>query len=54
MAIDLSQERIKRLPIEVFLSPFVTFARMEAASGILLVASTVAAFVWANSPWADS
>jgi len=27
---------------------------MEAASGILLLASTMAALVWANSPWADS
>jgi len=27
---------------------------MEAASGILLFASTMAALIWANSPWADS
>jgi len=27
---------------------------MEAASGILLLASTLAALVWANSPWANS
>jgi len=27
---------------------------MEAASGILLLATTMAALVWANSPWADS
>src|SRR5271169_2270629 len=39
------------LPIEVMTSPFVRFARMEAAGGILLLASTFAALVWANSPW---
>jgi NhaA family Na+:H+ antiporter len=27
---------------------------MEAASGILLLASTIAALVWANSPWEES
>jgi Na+:H+ antiporter, NhaA family len=27
---------------------------MEAASGILLVVSTIVALVWANSPWAES
>jgi Na+:H+ antiporter, NhaA family len=42
------------LPIQTLISPFVRFSRMEAASGILLLASTVAALVWANSPWADS
>jgi Na+:H+ antiporter, NhaA family len=42
------------LPIDVLLSPFVRFARMEAASGILLMASTIAAIVWANSRWEDS
>src|SRR5215472_2504463 len=46
--------RTPRLPIEVLTSPFVSFAKMEAASGILLVASTIVALVWANSPWADS
>src|SRR6516165_8055875 len=42
------------LPIQTLISPFVRFARMEAASGILLLASTVAALVWANSPWEQS
>jgi NhaA family Na+:H+ antiporter len=40
--------------IDVILEPFVRFARMEAAGGILLIASTAAALIWANSPWADS
>jgi NhaA family Na+:H+ antiporter len=36
------------------MSPFVSFAKMEAASGILLLFSTIAALVWANSNWAES
>jgi NhaA family Na+:H+ antiporter len=36
------------------MSPFVSFAKMEAASRILLVASTVVAVVWAKSSWAQS
>jgi NhaA family Na+:H+ antiporter len=30
------------------------FIRIEAASGIVLLAATIAALVWANSPWSDS
>ncbi|MBV8438801.1 MAG: Na+/H+ antiporter NhaA [Silvibacterium sp.] len=40
-------------PIERILSPFVRFAQLEAAGGLVLAVSTVAALVWANSPWAD-
>jgi Na+:H+ antiporter, NhaA family len=42
------------LPIDALMSPFVRFAKMEAASGILLLAGTLAALIWANSPWAES
>jgi len=38
-------------PIEVITSPFVRFASMEAAGGIVLLSTTVLALVWANSPW---
>ena len=34
--------------------PVATFLRVEAAGGILLLIATVAALVWANSPWAGS
>ena len=34
--------------------PFARFLHVEAAGGILLVAATVAALVWANSPWQAS
>src|ERR1700739_4981044 len=37
-------------PIQVITSPFVRFARMEAAGGIALLASTIVALVWSNSP----
>ena len=45
---DLNQ----RLPIQRILSPFVRFAKLEAAGGLVLLVATVAALVWANSPWA--
>lgn len=38
-------------PIDAITSPFVRFAKMEAAGGILLLVSTVTALVWANSRW---
>jgi Na+:H+ antiporter, NhaA family len=43
-----------RPPIDVITSPFVRFARMEAAGGILLLLATAAALAWANSPWDHS
>jgi NhaA family Na+:H+ antiporter len=42
------------LPIHYVLSSFDKFFRMEAAGGIALMACTVVALVWANSPWAAS
>jgi NhaA family Na+:H+ antiporter len=41
-------------PIELITSPFTRFAKMEAAGGIVLLASTIAALVWSNSPWEHS
>jgi Na+:H+ antiporter, NhaA family len=43
-----------RTPIDVLTSPFTRFAKMEASGGILLLAATVLALVWANSPWEHS
>ncbi len=34
--------------------PIVRFLRTEAGSGVILLAATVAALVWANGPWAGS
>ncbi|WP_272700793.1 Na+/H+ antiporter NhaA [Desulfovibrio sp. Fe33] len=42
------------LPVHYVLSSFDKFFRMEAAGGIALMVCTVAALVWANSPWAAS
>jgi len=41
-------------PIDRLLSPIRDFLRIEAAGGILLLAATALALVWANSPWAQS
>ena len=41
-------------PIDRLLSPIRDFLRIEAAGGILLLAATAIALVWANSPWAQS
>jgi len=41
-------------PIERVLSPFRRFAHTASAGGIVLLIATIAALVWANSPWADS
>jgi NhaA family Na+:H+ antiporter len=34
--------------------PFARFLELEAASGIMLLAATVVAVAWANSPWSSS
>jgi NhaA family Na+:H+ antiporter len=47
-----SQERVA--PVDRLLGPFQRFLRLEAASGVLLLAAAVLAFAWANSPWAAS
>jgi len=41
-------------PIERLTTPFTRFARLEASGGILLLACTVLALTWANSPWEES
>ena len=41
-------------PIEQLVRPFQAFAARESSGGILLLLATVAALVWANSPWAKS
>jgi NhaA family Na+:H+ antiporter len=54
MSADFQTSQTTTLPIDVLTSPFVRFAKMEAASGLLLLSSMIAALVWANSPWAPS
>ncbi|WP_428559080.1 MAG: Na+/H+ antiporter NhaA [Solidesulfovibrio sp. DCME] len=40
--------------IEQALAPFVRFSQVEASGGIVLIACTVAALLWANSPYAPA
>ncbi len=39
--------------IERLTKPFEEFARLESSGGILLIACTLVAMLWANSPWGD-
>jgi NhaA family Na+:H+ antiporter len=36
------------------LTPFEEFLKIDARGGILLLAATVAALAWVNSPWSDT
>jgi Na+:H+ antiporter, NhaA family len=49
-------ERVDRRhpPAVRLMSPLRDFLRAEAAGGVLLVTATLAALVWANSPWQES
>jgi Na+:H+ antiporter, NhaA family len=43
-----------RTPIDVLTSPFTRFAQIEASGGVVLLAATILALLWANSPWEHS
>jgi NhaA family Na+:H+ antiporter len=43
-----------RQPIDAIIRPFQRFANTQASGGVLLLAFTVVALVWANSPWSHS
>lgn len=51
-----SRERISQPPplVEQLLAPFRQFAATASAGGLVLLAATAVALIWANSPWADS
>ena len=40
--------------IQPIVEPFQRFLHAQSTGGVLLLAATVAAMVWANSPWAES
>jgi NhaA family Na+:H+ antiporter len=42
----------EKMPIVTLVRPFQEFASRETSGGILLLACTIVALVWANSPWA--
>lgn len=52
----MAKERSKSAPrlAQIVAAPFQRFFAIEAASTILLLAATLVALVWANSPWAES
>ena len=54
MAPTVVTVRAPRPPIERLVSPFQRFAHTESASGIVLLACTAVALVWANSPLGES
>src|ERR671917_2864057 len=41
-------------PVEKVVRPFQAFADKASSGGILLIAATVVALVWANSPWGET
>ncbi len=44
----------RKLPIHYLLESFNHFFKMEASGGIALMACTIVALIWANSPWGAS
>jgi Na+:H+ antiporter, NhaA family len=44
----------ERPPVDRIVRPFQDFAHKQSSGGILLIAATVIALVWANSPWGES
>lgn len=46
------EDGLREPPIWQVARPFQTFFRIEATSGLVLVACVLAAVLWANSPWA--
>jgi NhaA family Na+:H+ antiporter len=43
----------ERPPVERIVRPFQDFAHKQSSGGILLIAATAVALVWANSPWGE-
>src|ERR687898_2206479 len=41
-------------PVERIVRPFQDFAHKQSSGGVLLIAATVVALAWANSPWGES
>ena len=50
-------ERAGQIPkkvVQTLASPVQRFIQIESSSGIVLILAALAAFAWANSPWADA
>ncbi|GAB4533118.1 MAG: Na+/H+ antiporter NhaA [Anaerolineae bacterium] len=50
----VGQTSFREPPVDRILRPFQQFFKVEASSGIVLLACTIIALLWANSPWAES
>jgi NhaA family Na+:H+ antiporter len=44
----------KRAPIEILMTPFNRFFQTSASGGLMLLACTAIAMIWANSVWGES
>ncbi len=49
-----SPEKVKRIVEQGVIRQIATFIHSQASGGIMLLAFTVIALVWANSPWGDT
>ncbi|HEX6144371.1 MAG TPA: Na+/H+ antiporter NhaA [Geminicoccaceae bacterium] len=54
MVKEKASRRIPKKVVHALKMPVQTFIQIEAASGIVLIAAALIAFVWANSPLVDS
>ena len=54
MSARVSKHRPGQRPIDTIIRPFQEFAHTAASGGVLLLAFTVVALIWANSPWSHS
>jgi NhaA family Na+:H+ antiporter len=54
MSAKLAKHRPGKRPIDTIIRPFQEFAHTAASGGVLLLAFTVVALIWANSPWSHS
>lgn len=55
MSLDPKAKRFIReeAAIDKIMMPFKVFVNTEASSGLLMLAASVIAIIWANSPWSD-
>jgi len=49
-----SSESQRKPLLQPMMEPFQKFIHAQSTGGVLLLAATVAAMVWANSPWSES
>jgi NhaA family Na+:H+ antiporter len=54
MSAKVSKYSPGKRPIDLIVRPFQEFAHTAASGGVLLLAFTLVALVWANSPWSHS